>query len=482
MFLCTFDLTLKRVRYIVEKCRSNESDICSPDKRGKHDNHLKVSLDQKQRVIQHIEKFPAYISHYSRTHTQKKYLAPDLSVQQMYRLYMQDCEKSDDPPVSLYYYREVFDTNFNLAFHPPKNDTCGKCDRLDMMIKTSESPEELKGEKDKHLEDAERAYQEKRRDKELSMKNETIVTCMFDLQKCLPTPYLRSGISFYKRQLWVFNLTIYEVRKSSRQASCFMWDETTANRGGQEIASCLLRYIKDLPKTVTTINFYSDCCSGQNRNIYVSVLFLCVFRLLKEHGITEINHKFLVSGHTHLEADSIHAQIEKAKKTTEMDIELPKDWSTLVRLIPRKHGIKVVDMHQHEFLNLKRLLSSHYTHRKKNTNGEVISWLNIRWLQYRKGNSSTVFYKESFEADLPFKELDLKKKFSRNDEKPIELQSLYTEYPLPLAKKKIQDLISLTPYIHPNSQLFYKSLKTIEDQNDPNRSREDFLPDLSDIE
>nr|CAI5818325.1 unnamed protein product [Callosobruchus analis] len=68
-----------------------------------------------------------------------------------------------------------------------------------------------------------------------------------------------------------------------------------------------------LAQNVKTLNFYSDSCSGQNRKIY-QVIMLCY--ALKElpatSSISEINHKFLEPGHTHMEADSMHAKIERA--------------------------------------------------------------------------------------------------------------------------------------------------------------------------
>jgi len=42
--------------------------------------------------------------------------------------------------------------------------------------------------------------------KETGCKKKTI---MVDLQKCLPTPYLTNGQSFYLKKLWTLNLTIH---------------------------------------------------------------------------------------------------------------------------------------------------------------------------------------------------------------------------------------------------------------------------------
>lgn len=91
MFLNTLDLNLKKVRVITEKKRHSESGICPEDMRGKHKNHPKVPEKDKEEIRNHIKMFPSYESHYSRSHTKKKYLPSDLSISQMHRLYVSHC-------------------------------------------------------------------------------------------------------------------------------------------------------------------------------------------------------------------------------------------------------------------------------------------------------------------------------------------------------------------------------------------------------
>lgn len=81
---------------------------------------------------------------------------------------------------------------------------------------------------------------------------------------------------------------------------------------------------------IKEVVFYSDCCPGQNRNIFIAVMFLYVLAYFKDMGELTIHHTFLIPGHTHVEADTMHAPIEKQKKRTSIDIELPRDWDILV--------------------------------------------------------------------------------------------------------------------------------------------------------
>lgn len=216
MFTNTLDITLKKVRVITEKKRSSGSDICASDGRGKHQNHQCISEVNRDVIREHIRKFPAYESHYSRSHTAKKYLAPDQSISRMYRLYKKYCEEQTLAPQSEFLYREIFVKEFNLQFKNPRNGACAKCDKHTMIIKTSEGDEDRSRAEEvrkQHMDKAEAAYNEKRSDKNRSKELENIVTLSFDLEKCLLTPLLQNGLSFYKRQLWTYNLTFYETRK-----------------------------------------------------------------------------------------------------------------------------------------------------------------------------------------------------------------------------------------------------------------------------
>ena len=52
---------------------------------------------------------------------------------------------------------------------------------------------------------------------------------------------------------------------------------------------------------------------GQNRNQYIASMLLLLVSQQK-NNIIVIDHKFLISGHTHMECDSVHATIEHVHK------------------------------------------------------------------------------------------------------------------------------------------------------------------------
>lgn len=471
MFLNTLDLTVKKVRVVVMKKRRSTSGVCLDDQRGKHGNQPKTSAEARKIILDHIKMFPAFESHYSRSHTSKKYLSSELSISKMFRLYTDHCKEKNIQPESEYYYRQMFVQNFNYQFKKPKNDTCAKCDKLEMIKRSTENEEEkLKADdlKTKHLDLAETAYNQKKCDKNLSLKEKGLAVISFDLQKCLATPYLVNGVSFYKRQLWTFNLTLYETKEpNSTSKMCFMWDETMANRGSQEIASCLYKYLNNLlDNGIKEVIFYSDCCPGQNRNIYVSAMLLYVVRKRQEAGQPIIiHHKFLEPGHTHMEADTIHALIEKAKKKTVTPIEIPRDWSAFIKYIDCDPKLIVFEMVQEEFLDFKSLMKTDFIHRTENTLGEPVIWNNIRWLKYEYNEESPdqILYKTSLLTNEAFKVLDIRRKRARRGKKSSlnnqaqdrhELQPIASK-PLPISQEKLKDLKSLMPFISNNGKIYY---------------------------
>ncbi|KAJ8957754.1 hypothetical protein NQ314_006511 [Rhamnusium bicolor] len=159
----------------------------------------------------------------------------------MYRLYADYCKSKNLTVRNEFVYRKIFVEEFNLAFYKPHLDTCGKCDKYMVKLKYADSEAirtQIQKERDSHLDLAESSYAQKRIDKESSRNNGKTITASFDLQKCLPTPFLSSGVSFYKRQLWTYNLTIHQTGRESPLAPlCYLWNETIAARGVDEVRS-----------------------------------------------------------------------------------------------------------------------------------------------------------------------------------------------------------------------------------------------------
>lgn len=74
---------------------------------------------------------------------------------------------------------------------------------------------------------------------------------------------------------------------------------------------------------------YSDQCGGQNRNIKLSL----IFQYIASHPdftFEEIDHKFLVSGHSYLPCDQDFGVIEKNKKFFK-EIYISENWLEVIK-------------------------------------------------------------------------------------------------------------------------------------------------------
>ena len=389
MFLATLDISNGRLSRALKSQLQTGNGTPIGDRRGKHTPLNKTPQSRIEQVRNHISSFPTYASHYSRKdNPSKRYLSPTLSISKMFKLYKEECEKKSINPVKEWCYRRVFVTDFHLSFHRPHSDTCKRCDAFKVKIEAIQSDDNKKVLKDQwelHKRKAENAQNHLKIDSQL--QGSEIDTFTFDLQKTMPTPSLTTSVAYYKRQLWTYNLGVHSC--SANDVFMYMWHEGQASRGSQEIGSCLMKYLKQKVAENKKVFFaYSDACGGQNRNINIALFWSYAVTKL---GVNEINHKFMVSGHSYLPNDRDFGKVENAKKRHE-NVYTPQQWMKIVEEANRKKAFNVVPMKTEDFVGVSDY-KKQIVIRKKDTAGNKVEWLKIQWIKLIQGSPNLIYYK-----------------------------------------------------------------------------------------
>lgn len=437
--------------------------IVKTDQRGKQTPVNKTHDDTVESVVRHISSFPNYSSHYTREKSDMKYLGPHLNIEKMYELYVEDCNENDFNPLLIakkWLYYDVFNKKFKLNFKPPEIDTCDTCDYFQAKLKnnlTLDEKNSIEEDHNAHLDESKLRYDLKSEDTKRA--NNTLKVLTGDLQKCLPSPLITNCISFYKRKLWTLNYTLFDSSDSS--VHCIMWDESKGARGGNEIGSALLKWADTVipGSDIEEIILWSDNCYGQNKNIS---LIMCFFWILNKYPqVKIITQKFLLKGHTHMEADTVHALIErKRKKLNNMTILTPWDWQQLVRQTSMKYTVH--NMELEDFKNFRSLYdvkicgNPPFINRKKDVNKEQVLLSTCVQLQVKQNSMGTLFLKSNFANEN--QEIDLVRFRRRHLTLPNDLQ-LVTQSPIPISQQKYNDLLALLPYVPTVCHDFYKNLK-----------------------
>jgi hypothetical protein len=320
-------------------------------------------------------------AHYVRKDTSKKFLSANLNLSELYRLYKKMKIDKNEKPISKTKYSNIFYT-FNLTFHTPKKDRCTECFTYEHL--TDPYDEQIK-QQENHIKQKNEAREEKSKDKENAIKNDTFFCAVFDLQKVLTTPYLTAGQVYHSRKLNSFNLSIYDLAK--KQATHNVWDETEGNRGACEVASILYQTLRRL-EGITEVTLYSDRCPGQNHNHFIVTMFHHFISTASNSSIKIINHKFLCTGHSENECDSSHAAIEVNKKN--VPVYVPFEWYNVIRTAKKQKPYIVIPFDHTEFYNFKLFHRENKLSMKVDESGNKISWTQIRWFRYEKENSIQV--------------------------------------------------------------------------------------------
>ena len=168
-----------------------------------------------------------------------------------------------------------------------------------------------------------------------------------DLQQVLPCPKLRNQKAYYKKKVSVFNFCIYDLNQ--KRSNCYVWDETIARKGSNEINSCLFKWVQDNKSPdFKHLTIFSDNCVGQNKNLYV---ILNCMRLIQAGDLETITLQFMVAGHSYMPCDRTFGTIEKKIRNTRA-IHCPDEY---VSLIDNFDFTSVFKMSTSDFFDFKAL-------------------------------------------------------------------------------------------------------------------------------
>ncbi|KAJ4430817.1 hypothetical protein ANN_19408 [Periplaneta americana] len=222
------------------------------------------------------------------------------------------------------------------------------------------------------------------------------------LQQVMFVPTLTHSEIFYRRQLSCYNFGI-SVGDILQSYMC-MWEEHIGGRGGNEIASCLLKVLNMGITEKKRLIIWSDKCAGQNKNRVT--VFMCLF--LVAVGLFEyIEQRFLVSGHSFLPCDSDFALIERRKKVTK--VYIPSELQQIVQEAKMVKPFQVVSMQSMDFLNIQTVADNIICTKALNISKEVCISIDCSDL-----NSITVKETHS-DMDIGKKDKVLKKGKSMKD-------------------------------------------------------------------
>ncbi|CAH0698686.1 unnamed protein product [Spodoptera exigua] len=429
----------------------NSEGILTPDCRGKKVPPNKLSSEDETFIRDHILSYPAVESHYCRQNSEMRYLDASLNIATLYKEYVKLCETKSMKPVSSEKYRLIFRT-YKLNFHKPKKDLCKHCIAYkEMNIKEKAEHQEIHA---LHLSRKDEARKCRDEDKEQAQTDDKTLSFNFDLEAVLSTPKGAAGPFFYVRKLAVYNLTVYNL--GNRNVECYMWDETERKRGSIEISTCIHTYIM-AHNDIKNVKMMSDGCGGQQKNYHFSSM--CLLTVTQHPTLNVIDHKFFETGHTHMECDSIHSKIETKAKN--VPVYTPDGWAQLVRLArtnPKPFNVTTLTHDDFKDFGARNQYLS------KILNGRKLGIHNAVWLQYRKEDPDKIFIKDTYDKNIPFQEIHLKKKRGKTVVYPV---SAYSQR-LKISSQKKNDLIKLCqdgqiPRIyHP----FYENLPSSETVKD----------------
>ncbi|XP_035625546.2 uncharacterized protein LOC118383008 [Oncorhynchus keta] len=199
---------------------------------------------------------------------------------------------------------------------------------------------------------------------------------------------------------------------------------------------------------VRKLIIFSDRCCGQNNNWRM----LNLMSMLVSMGyFTQVEQKFMVSGHSFLPCDRSFATIEKRRKVSVL--HTPDDVSKMILEAQPAKSFKVM-MQCEDFRHLPDSVL------KRPAGLQITS---VRWLKVTVEDPWNLYTRQSHSLFEGWKSWLISKPKQGATPQPPYFASYYPrayESPLPIKNNKYQDLMTMLNYLPAAARSFYESLQS----------------------
>lgn len=219
------------------------------------------------------------------------------------------------------------------------------------------------------------AREHKENDKKRAKEDESYKAVTFDLEQVLITPW--SNVLACSTHASSIRTALLYMTTGSKDVHCYMWQEGEGGRGSSEISTCVHKYLG--PQVKHAI-LYSDTCGGQNRNAAFSVMCLHAVSSLP---LSTIDHKYMESGHSQMECDSVHAAAEKCVSTPRW-LLLHTCWEARYN-----NPYSVHELQHKDFVDFKSFSNHTLKNKAKDEGGQAVHWQKVKWFRYTKERTPT---------------------------------------------------------------------------------------------
>lgn len=402
-----------------------------------------------------IGSFIVYESSRNPKKSHEKFLHPRLNIRKMYLLYGTQQAFRSRKVLSETVFRTVFHemkVKFALRCQPK----CHICEENKNNLENQPSLE-LNG----HL-DIVRSVKNELIDlvESAQMPTEKTEILIFKLQRAIDLPHISDNDIFFKQQLWCSVLTVYDQLRDITYF--YVWNETIASRGSNEIISCLYKHFAShLPKDVEKIILFSD--PSVTRNMKTSLMLQKFFDYSKCEGLTTIEQHFFQPNHCYSSCDRSFQIVESNMKLDEIFVQ--EDFIDFMKS-PKKSNPKfvVTEMLIKNFYSTQHLENLLFS-AKKTKDDQQIQWLEYQKIVYKRKQPFTMDVVKYGETSI--QTITLQAKCIRDTFFATRLCYLNANT-LKISKSKYDDLQTIMKYTPEKYHEYYRSLEF--DPNDSNKT------------